>query len=142
MREETHDLSIFEKKKEGGVHPRLAVKKYARSAADRKMDEPGTLRGPEVLLQTVEYLVGAVLDTDTEKRPEFKPGSGPDGRHTLEEILPFILDRLRAVQQDFSILGEKSVGQDDSGDAEFVRCHEISAQVQLLFANEALAVSN
>ena len=59
LREETHDLSVFEKNKKNyqKVDVGLAVKKYARSAADRKMDEPLTIRPPSILRQTVNYLV-------------------------------------------------------------------------------------
>ncbi len=98
LREETYDLSIFEKSKHAPskVAVRLAVKKYARSAADRIMDDPATIRPPGILEQTVRYLVECVLDADSEGHSEyyFRPKTDV---HSLEDILPFMLDRLRAV---------------------------------------------
>lgn len=141
LREETHDLSIFEKQKSSSkkVNLALAVKKYARSAADRKMDDPQTIRPPSILRQTVSYLVNCVLDADSESHNEFLlPPSSET--HSLELILPFILDRLRAVQQDFSIIGKADLEYSNGED--FVYCHETSVKIQLMFANEALEVSN
>lgn len=51
-----------------------------------------------------------------------------------------MLDRLRAVQQDFSIIGKADLVYSEGED--FVFCHETSVKIQLMFANEALEVSN
>lgn len=74
------------------VHPRgdpkRIVKEFQRSAAGRNMQQPSELRPFSVLMRTVEYLLGTIVE---------------DTRVPWNVIYEFITDRLRSVRQDMII---------------------------------------
>ncbi|XP_004643863.1 SAC3 domain-containing protein 1 [Octodon degus] len=75
--------------------PQRAVKEYRRRAAGKPPPPPSQLRPPSVLLATVRYLAGQVVDSVGASRAE---------------VASFVADRLRAVRLDLALQG--------AGDAE------------------------
>jgi hypothetical protein len=78
----------------------LAVKKYSRSAADMKMDDPVNVRPPEVLYNTVLYLGECIADLDRLSEPSPFKNRNP----SFTDIYSFMRDRVRSIAQDFSII--------------------------------------
>eukprot|EP00742_Colponemidia_sp_Colp-10_P009562 GILJ01010439.1.p1 GENE.GILJ01010439.1~~GILJ01010439.1.p1 ORF type:complete len:1632 (+),score=336.06 GILJ01010439.1:52-4896(+) len=106
LRETQRDLSQFEIEpgtevpKRPGDYPlcraEWAVKKYHRSAADKKLDDPADVRPPEVLRLTMDYLMNQIVDLDSD------PNNPYVGRpHTFANIHIFVRDRTRSIRQDF-----------------------------------------
>uniref|UniRef100_H2YJ19 SAC3/GANP/THP3 conserved domain-containing protein n=1 Tax=Ciona savignyi TaxID=51511 RepID=H2YJ19_CIOSA len=89
-------LHSFEKEPKPGVqkgrnklnlteHGNICVKEFRRSAAGENVSNPKTLRTPEVLLETIEYLFSNIL---------FRKDAH------FNFTYDFIFDRLRSVRQD------------------------------------------
>lgn len=64
MRQTGNLLHPFECNADGTVNHLLAVKDYARSAADQIEPLPHELRPPDVLQKTMDYLIMKVCLTD------------------------------------------------------------------------------
>ena len=122
-RESSMQLDIFEKASQGRhgkVDPQLAVKKYQRSAADKKY-RPEEIRTPDCCWETMCYLMGRVFDTyllgnqDTycfDEVPEFY------------KVYSFLADRSRAVLVDLQL-------QECSSEI-FILCVEMRIRFELL----------
>ncbi|CAH1252340.1 SAC3D1 [Branchiostoma lanceolatum] len=68
--------------------PARCVKEYSRPAAGKDIIPPAELRPPQVLLDTVDYLVNRILPRDDVR---------------FAEVYNFVSDRLRAVRQDMVV---------------------------------------
>ena len=57
----------------------FAIKAYQRSAADKVMNDPNTVRSPQILLKTVEYLRDCIVDLDrlSDSKSPYKGGVQP-----------------------------------------------------------------
>ncbi|XP_049797697.1 SAC3 domain-containing protein 1 isoform X1 [Schistocerca nitens] len=70
------------------------IKSFSRPAAGHGPPDPDDIRPPQVLLQTVKYLLSEVV---------------PSQSLPWNEVYDFVFDRLRAVRQDLVIQGTPSV---------------------------------
>ena len=96
LREREKLLHPFEytKKREEGIpvaDRSKTVKEYSRAAAGRFVPNPTELRPPEVLVKTVEYLLGNLINVEIKRGTEWI------------DIYEYVFDRLRAVRQDMVI---------------------------------------
>ena len=138
-REEQNNLNLFEvdlsitrdylNKK---IKPSFAVKAYARSAAEKVMDNPDNIRPPEVLTKTLNYLLNEIVDIDkdnviADKHYKYKVGD----KYTFTDITFFVEDRFRSIRQDYTILDLK-------GNKDSIICHEKIARFLILCLNEGL----
>lgn len=90
-------------KKQGSIDRTRMIKKYARSAADKKLDLSDLLRPPFILLQTAEFLIRNIVGDDLKEDSYL--GVKEDGsRWKFEEIYSFATDRFRSINQDIQIL--------------------------------------
>jgi hypothetical protein len=94
QRQAQRDVHIFEMRADAGgtLQPdaRLMVKKFARPAAGAEAIRPEQVRPPNVLRQTLEYLLQAIVDREDVP---------------FHEIYAFLRDRTRSIRQDFTYQG-------------------------------------
>lgn len=102
-----HEKNVlsFEKNARGQVVRELAVKAFSRPAAGQPPPLPSDVRPPEVLVQTLNYLVANIVPK-------------------LPAAHPFLWDRTRSVRQDFTY-------QNYQG-PEAVHCLEVIARVHVV----------
>ncbi|XP_042198631.1 SAC3 domain-containing protein 1-like [Callorhinchus milii] len=81
-------LSGTERDSLPAADPQKAVKEYSRPAAGRETPRPEDLRPPDVLFQTVAYLVDRVV---------------PRQDVCWGEVYGYVFDRLRSVRQDMTV---------------------------------------
>lgn len=81
-------LAGTEHDKKPKADPMKIIKCFSRSAAGQNVSSPWNLRPPEVLLQTISYLLHDVINIDYCE---------------WYKVYDFIMDRLRAVRQDMVI---------------------------------------
>ena len=112
------------------LNPKYAIKKYERSAADRKVDDADNIRPPSVLLQTINYLITEILDYE-KKGPQYSNYKYvEDPRYNvIQEIYLFFSDRSRAIRQDFIVLNNHS-------ERNCIQTFERIARFHLLASNE------
>ena len=141
-RQSINDWSIFEldtakyrasRSKNGEpqiINPKFAIKKYERSAADRKVDDADNIRPPSVLLQTINYLITEILDYEKKgpKYSNYKYVEDPR-YNVIQEIYLFFSDRSRAIRQDFIVLNNHS-------ERNCIQTFERIARFHLLASNE------
>jgi len=138
-REEQNNLNMFEvdpsiskdylNKK---IKKAFAVKAYARSAAEKIMDNPDNIRPPEILTKTLNYLMNEIIDIDKNEEisdRHFKLKVGD--KYTFSDITFFVEDRFRSIRQDYTILDLK-------GNKDCIICHEKIARFLILCLNEGL----
>ncbi len=146
-RESLRDYSIFEVDpagyhaglagKDKDYRPRLkpewAIKKFIRSAADRKMDDENTIRPPEVLTATLNYLLDNIIDADKSEHSHYARSSG--ARYALSEIYIFLSDRTRSIRQDFNM-------QNVEMSKHYIQAFEKIARFHLLCTNHCLGLES
>lgn len=93
------------------LDPAIAVKIYRRPAAGRELPLPEDVRPPEVLRQTLDYLLHKVV-----------PRSPDSDR--LANVQGFVWNRTRAIRQDFIVQGEAGPLT--------IECHERIARWHIL----------
>ena len=142
-REERYGLSIFEidpescdpnmiysKRHIKHAKAEWVVKKFVRSAADRRMDDKEMIRPPSILVSTLNYLFNNVLDADKFNKQDYIIHPKTD---LFSEICSFWCDRTRAIRQDFSL-------QEVEYTKQYIESHERIARFLLLCANQGLGI--
>ncbi|CAG9313288.1 unnamed protein product [Blepharisma stoltei] len=106
------------------AHRPWLVKKYVRNC------ENDSIRDPETLDKTLDYLFNNILFLETNGNP--MNYSLPRGKivHTYEEIYDFLSDRLRAIAKDYKILGENTSDL-------YIKNHERMAKFYIMSSSRA-----
>lgn len=101
--------SHFEMNQNGELFETLAIGRYNRSAADRNVNDPKSIRPPQILLHTVCYMRDCLADLDMipEGQSFYKYQYGQK-QHFFIDIYSFLRDRMRQITQELTVLNEKS----------------------------------
>lgn len=109
------DRKNFELDRNENQFELFAIKEFGRSAADKIMDDPNTIRPPIVLYNTVKYMRDVLMDQDQippgQSSFKYRDQKADESQdlltHSFADIHSILMDRFRQISQDLHICNQK-----------------------------------